>query len=98
MNVYPQSDGMEDTYEELESVFDKFLKCHRKILLDFLAKVSREDIFKPTIGNESLHGISNDNGVDSCKLCYIQKSDCRKYNVPTSYSKCHVTSNKAPHS
>jgi hypothetical protein len=35
-----------------------------KILLgDFSAKVVREDIFKPTSGNESLHEISNDNGV-----------------------------------
>jgi hypothetical protein len=35
-----------------------------KILLgDFNAKVSRENIFKPTIGNESLHEISNENGV-----------------------------------
>jgi endonuclease/exonuclease/phosphatase family metal-dependent hydrolase len=35
-----------------------------KILLgDFNAKVGREDIFKPTIVNESLHAISNDNGV-----------------------------------
>jgi endonuclease/exonuclease/phosphatase family metal-dependent hydrolase len=35
-----------------------------KILFgDFNAKVGREDIFKPTIGNESLHEISNDNGV-----------------------------------
>jgi hypothetical protein len=35
-----------------------------KILLgDFNAKVGREDIFKPTIGNESLHQDSNDNGV-----------------------------------
>jgi hypothetical protein len=35
-----------------------------KILLgDFNAKVGREDIFKQTIGNESLHKISNDNGV-----------------------------------
>jgi hypothetical protein len=35
-----------------------------KILLgDFNAKVGREDIFKPAIGNESLHEISNDNGV-----------------------------------
>jgi hypothetical protein len=35
-----------------------------KILLgDLNAKVGREDIFKPTTGNESLHEISNDNGV-----------------------------------
>jgi hypothetical protein len=40
-------------YEELECVFDKFPKYHMKILLgDFNAKVGREDIFKPTIGNE----------------------------------------------
>jgi hypothetical protein len=30
---------------------------------DFNVKVGREDIFKVTIGNESLHEISNDNGV-----------------------------------
>jgi endonuclease/exonuclease/phosphatase family metal-dependent hydrolase len=35
-----------------------------KILLgDFNAKLGREDTFKPTIGNESLHEDSNDNGV-----------------------------------
>jgi hypothetical protein len=35
-----------------------------KILLgDFSAKVGRKDIFKLTIGNESLNEISNDNGV-----------------------------------
>jgi hypothetical protein len=35
-----------------------------KILLgDFNAKVGRENIFKPIIGNESLHEVSNDNGV-----------------------------------
>jgi hypothetical protein len=45
-------------------MFDKFPKYYMKILLgDFNAKVGKEDIFKPTIGNESLHKISNDNGV-----------------------------------
>jgi len=35
-----------------------------KILLgDFNAKVEKENIFKPTIGNESLHQDSNDSGV-----------------------------------
>jgi hypothetical protein len=34
-----------------------------KILADFNAKVGREDIFKPIIGNENLHEVSNDNGV-----------------------------------
>jgi hypothetical protein len=35
-----------------------------KILLgDFIAKIGMEDIFKPIIGNESLHEISNYNGV-----------------------------------
>jgi hypothetical protein len=51
-------------YEEQEQAFDKFPKNHMEILLgDFNAKVGRKDIFKHTTGNESLHAISNDNGV-----------------------------------
>jgi hypothetical protein len=65
LNVHaPTEDKIDDRfYEELERVFDKFPKYHMKILLDFNAKVGREDIFKPAIGNESLHEINNDNGV-----------------------------------
>jgi exonuclease III len=69
LNVHaPTEDKTDDVkgsfYEELESVFDKLPKYHRKILLgDFNAKVGREDIIKRTIQNESLHEISNDNGV-----------------------------------
>jgi hypothetical protein len=49
----------------LEFVFDKFPKYLIKILLgDFNAKVGGEDIFKQIIWNESLHKISNDNGVE----------------------------------
>jgi hypothetical protein len=40
-----------------------------KILLgDFNAKVGRESICKPTIGNESLHQDNNDNGVRKVNL------------------------------
>jgi hypothetical protein len=59
------SDDTKDCfYEELGRVFDQFLRYDMKILLrDFNVKVRGEDIFKPTIGNESSHEISNDNGV-----------------------------------
>jgi hypothetical protein len=50
--------------EELGRVFDQFPRYDMKILLDdFNAKIGRENIFKPTIGDESVHEISNDNGV-----------------------------------
>jgi hypothetical protein len=60
-----KTDEVKDSlYEELECVSDKFPKYHMKILLrDFNAEVGRKDMFKPTIGNESLHEISNDNGI-----------------------------------
>jgi hypothetical protein len=59
-----KTDDVDSFYNELESVFDKLPKYHTKILSgDSNAKISREDIFKPIIGNEHLHDISNDNGV-----------------------------------
>jgi hypothetical protein len=57
------NDVKDSFYEELKPVFDKFSKYNMKILLDFNDKVGREDIFKLTIGNESLHKISNDKRV-----------------------------------
>jgi hypothetical protein len=51
-------------YEKLEHIFDQFLKYHIKIFFgDLNAKVGREDIYNPIIGNESLHTMSNDSGV-----------------------------------
>jgi exonuclease III len=60
-----KDDDIKDSFDEkLEQVFDQFPRYHMKSFVgDFNAKVGREDIFKPIIGNESLHGISNDNGV-----------------------------------
>jgi len=63
--VRKKSDESKDSfYEELEQVFDHFPKYHMKMLLgDFNVKVGKENIFKPTIGQESLHQDSNDNGL-----------------------------------
>jgi hypothetical protein len=60
-----KGNGVKDSfYEELRCVFDRFPRYDMKILLgDFNVKVGRENIFKPTIGNKSLHEISNDTGV-----------------------------------
>jgi hypothetical protein len=78
-------DDMKDRfYEELEQVFHKFPRYHIKILLRYFnAKIGREYIFKSTIGNESLHVISNDNGVKSSQVCHIKRSYCQKYDVST---------------
>jgi len=63
--VRKKSDESKDSfYEELEEVFDHFLKYHMKMLLgNFNAKVGSENILKPTIGQESLHQDSNDKRV-----------------------------------
>jgi hypothetical protein len=69
LNVHAPTEDKTDELKisfskELERVYDKFLKYNMKILLrDFNAKVGREDIFKSTIGNESLHEISKGNRI-----------------------------------
>jgi hypothetical protein len=46
-----------------------------KILLgDFNSKIGREEIFKPAIGNESLHEISNDNGFRAVNFATLKIS------------------------
>ena len=56
-------------------MFDHFPKHHMKLILgDINAKVGRENIFKPTIGQESLHQDSNDNGVRLVNFATSNKS------------------------
>jgi hypothetical protein len=64
-SIEDKDDDMKDnSYEELEHVFDKFLKHHVNIKLgDFSEKVGRKHVLKPTVGNESLHEISNDSRI-----------------------------------
>jgi len=44
-------------------VFNHFPKYVKMLVGDVNGKVGGENIFKPTIGQESLHQDSNDNGV-----------------------------------
>ena len=51
-------------YEELVQGFNHCYKYHIKILLGYCnIKLGREDVFKRTIGNKSLHQDSKDDGV-----------------------------------
>jgi hypothetical protein len=71
-------------YEEVERVFDKFAKYHKNILLgNYNAKIGREDIFKLTIGNKSLHEINNDKGVWLVNFA-TSKNLRQKYDDPSS--------------
>jgi len=60
-----KSDESKTVLRGIREVFlNKFPKYRMKIVLgDFNAKVVRENIFKPTIGNQSLHQDSNEYGV-----------------------------------
>jgi hypothetical protein len=72
-------------YEELECIFNKFPKYYLKILLrNFNAEVGREGIFKPTIGNESLHEISNDNELHfaTSKNLIVKSTMFLHHNIP----------------
>jgi hypothetical protein len=76
LNIHaPTEDKIDDVkeslYKELERVFDEFPKEHEHFGRRFQCQIGMEDIFKPTVRNESLHEISNDNGVKSIKLCHI---------------------------
>ena len=49
------------------------------VLGDFIAKVGREDIFKPKIGNESLHQENSDNGVRRVNFAKKKKKKKNKF-------------------
>jgi hypothetical protein len=69
-----KSDNVKDSfYEAIGRDSDQFPRYDMKVLLgDLNTKAGRESIFKPTIGKETLHEISNDNEVRvNSKLCHI---------------------------
>jgi hypothetical protein len=81
-------DVKDSLYEELVSILDQFPRHDTKIVLgDFNAEVDRENIFKPTNGNESLHEISNDSGVGIVNLATSKNFVFRSTLFP--YRKIH---------
>jgi hypothetical protein len=72
--VEEKSDDSKDSLmRKLINFFYHFLKFHMKILVGgFNAKVGRENIFKPTIGNESLRQVSKDNGDKIVKFVTVK--------------------------
>jgi hypothetical protein len=54
------------------------------VLGDFNAKVGREDIFKPAIGNKSLYEIINDNGAR------VVNSATSKNLIVTMFPHCNI--------
>ncbi|KAL4153361.1 hypothetical protein QTP88_001194 [Uroleucon formosanum] len=69
INGYAPTEDKEDEvkdifYENLDNVCDRIPTNKVKILLgDFNAKIGQEVVYRPTIGKESLHRISNGNGT-----------------------------------
>ena len=77
INVHaPTNEKMEEIKEEfyklLEQNINQISRSHIKIILgDITAKVGKENIYKPTIGNDNLHNETNNNGIKGFSLRYL---------------------------
>ncbi|XP_022181589.1 uncharacterized protein LOC111041595 [Myzus persicae] len=75
VNAYAPTEEKEENiknefYDELGHILDTTPNSCIKILIgDFNAKIGKEDIYRPTIGPNSLHDVSNDNGTRLINLC-----------------------------
>ena len=69
INAHAPTEDTEDQvkesfYETLEKIYEEAPRHDIKIVIgDFNAKIGKEKVFMPTIGKESLHDESNDNGM-----------------------------------
>jgi len=71
----------EEFYNLLEQNINQIANSGIKIILgDFNGKVGEEDIYKPTIGNESLHNETNNNGIKM-----IQFTISKGFNVRSTF-------------
>ncbi|KDR15323.1 Craniofacial development protein 2, partial [Zootermopsis nevadensis] len=80
-------EGKEEFYDLLEQTSWKIQKYDiRRERRRRNAKIERQDIFKQTIGNESLHALSNDNGVRAAnfaksKHLIVNSQKCLQHDI-----------------
>jgi len=110
INVHaPTNEKPEETKEEfynlLEQTISQIASSDIQIVLgDFNAKVGKENVYKPTIGNESLHNETNDNGMKMIQFALSKGLNIRSTTFPhkdihkeTWYSADGRTSNQIDH-
>jgi len=110
INVHaPTSEKAEEIKEEfynlLEQSINKIARSDIKIILaDFNAKVGKESVYKPIIGNESLHNETNNNAIKIIQFakCYGLNVRSKKFphkdiHKETWYSADGTTANQIEH-
>jgi len=110
MNVHtPTNEKTEEIKEEFYSLLEQNItqiaRSDTKIILgDFIAKVGEESIYKPTIGNESLHNETNNNAIQMIQFEISDGLNVRSTTFPhedihreTWYSADSRTANQIDH-
>ena len=95
----------EEFYNLSEQNISRIARSGIKIILgDFNANVSKESIYKPTIGNESLHNETNNNGIKMIQFTISNGLNVRSTTFPhkdihneTWYSADGRTGNQTDH-
>jgi hypothetical protein len=72
-------DQKSEFYEDVERIYSTLSNNHIKIMLgDLNAKIGKEPTLKRTIGKESFHDTSNDNGKRLINLALASISVCNQ--------------------
>jgi len=88
INVHaPTNEKTEEVKEEFYNLSEQNVNqtaiSYIKIILgDFNAKVGKEDIYKPTTGNESLHNETNNNGIKMIQFAISKGFNVRSTTFP----------------